>query len=345
MRFAFTDDQLGFRGSLRDMLAKECPASAVRGCWSNETGRVPGLWKQLGDLGLLGINGPEEHGGLGLGAADLVLPLEEAGRAALPEPLLEHAAVAVPLLARFAPDSVQREWLPPALAGDATITVALDDAPFVPNADSADLLVTFRSGALWAVPRSATTRTRLESVDGARRLFRVDWAEADGVRLAIGASAASAREEACAFGALGASAELVGLAAHILDLTVGYVKVREQFGKPIGSFQAIKHHLANALTAIEMARPLVHRAAASVAADSPDRALDASIAKARASVVSQQVAKLALQCHGAIGYSTEYDLHLWMKRIWALAAAWGDAGFHRARIAAVVLDGSREVYP
>ena len=165
------------------------------------------------------------------------------------------------------------------------------------------------------------------------------------MRLATGDAAAGASAEAACWGAFAAAAQLVGLAAQALDLTVGYVKVREQFGKPIGSFQAIKHHLANALTAIEMARPLVYRAAASIAAESPSRALDASIAKARASVVAQQVVKLALQSHGAIGYSTEYDLHLWMKRIWALAASWGDAGYHRARIAAAVLDGDREVYP
>ncbi len=345
MRFAFTDDQLGFRDSLRDMLAKECPASAVRACWTNDSGRVPGLWKKLGDVGALGIVVPEAHGGLGLGATDLVLPLEESGRAAVPEPILEHAAVATAILARFAPAAVQADWLPRALAGEATITVAPADAPFVVHADSADLLLAWRGDALWAVPRAALACTRQRSVDGARRLFDARWAEADALRLAKGDAAAGASAEAACWGAFAAAAQLVGLAVQTLDLTVGYVKVREQFGKPIGSFQAIKHHLANALTAIEMARPLVYRAAASIAAESPSRALDASIAKARASVVAQQVVKLALQSHGAIGYSTEYDLHLWMKRIWALAASWGDAGYHRARIAAAVLDGDREVYP
>lgn len=344
MRFAFTDDQLGFRDSLRDMLANECSPAALRACWTSETGRVPGLWRKLGEVGLLGITASEEHGGLGLGAMDLALPLEESGRAALPEPLVEHAAVAIPVLEAFAPSAVRARWLPGAATGEVTLTVALPGAPFISAGDSADAVLVWAGGALRLVERVGLGLERLRSVDGARRLFAITAGADGGELLCDGGQAESAAAAALDRGALGSAAQLLGLGAAVLDLTVGYVKVREQFGKPIGSFQAIKHHLANALTAIEMARPLVYRASASLAARDPASPLHVSVAKSRASTVAHQVARIALQCHGAIGYSTEYDLHLWMKRIWALAAEWGDPAHHRARIAAV-LERDGEVYP
>ena len=120
-------------------------------------------------------------------------------------------------------------------------------------------------------------------------------------------------------------------------MTVAYAKVREQFQKPVGSFQAVKHHLANAQVKLEFARPLVYRAASSMATQDPDRP-SRSMAKSQASDAATLAARAALQCHGAIGYAYEHDLHLWMKRAWALAAAWGDAAWHRARVAAAVID-------
>ncbi len=345
MRFAFTDDQRGFRDSLRDMLAKECPPKAVRAAWLSDDGRVPGLWPKLGEMGLLGVLAPAEHGGLGLGEVDLVLPLEEAGRAALPGPLIEHAAVAVPLLDAFSPSVASARWLAAAAGGEISLTAAVDGDPLVANADSADVLLLRRGDALHALARDRVELTRQTSVDGARRLFTVEWEGSAETELARGDAAREALARAFDRGAFAASAVLLGLSAAALELTVGYVTVREQFGKPIGSFQAIKHQLANALTALEMARPLVHRAAWSLASGDADASLHASIAKARASTASHAVARAALQCHGAIGYSTEYDLHLWMKRIWALGSAWGDPGFHRRRIAARVIDGAEQVYP
>jgi len=119
---------------------------------------------------------------------------------------------------------------------------------------------------------------------------------------------------------------------------VEYTKVRKQFGSPIGSFQAVKHHLANALLKLEFARPVVYRAAYSVAHADPSRALHVSMAKAYASDAALVCARASLQCHGAIGYSYEHDLHLWMKRAWALAAAWGDSAWHRAKVADSILE-------
>ena len=119
----------------------------------------------------------------------------------------------------------------------------------------------------------------------------------------------------------------------MVDVTVDYVGQREQFGKVVGSFQAVKHHMSNALLAVEFARPMVYVAAYAVANATPHRDREVSIAKAMASDAADRVCRLALQCHGAIGYTFEYDLHLWMKRAWALSTAWGDAPFHQDRVA------------
>jgi alkylation response protein AidB-like acyl-CoA dehydrogenase len=130
----------------------------------------------------------------------------------------------------------------------------------------------------------------------------------------------------------------VGLSDRMIEITVGYVSQRKQFGVPIGSFQAIKHHLADATLAVEFAKPVVWRAAASITNEDPAASVHASMAKAAASDAAQLASDVALQCHGAIGYTVEYDLHLSMKRAWALIRRAGDARFHRRRVAAALLD-------
>lgn len=337
MRFAFTDDQLLFRDAVRDFLTKECPPELVRASWTSETGRSDALWHGLAELGVVGLTTPEAHGGLGMDALDLVLLLEEAGRAALAEPILETTAVVAPVLAAFAPAEVAAEWLPKLASGEARATIALGEGALVPDAHVADLVVAERAGNLVAVPGDRVQREAQPSVDGARRLFSVTWDPADEIVLASGDAAQAAIGTAADLGALAASAELVGLAGAMLDLTVDYVAQREQFGVPVGSFQAVKHHLADALLALEFAKPVVYRAAYAVAHDLDTAPRDVSMAKAYASDAAMTVARQALQCHGAIGYTDEYDLHLWMKRVWALAATWGDADLHRERVAASVL--------
>jgi hypothetical protein len=140
-------------------------------------------------------------------------------------------------------------------------------------------------------------------------------------------------------GAVAVAAQLIGLARAMLATTVEYVKARHQFGKPVGSFQAVKHHLADAHIAIEMAAPAVYRAAYSLARGDAQASVHASMAKAMASDAAELVARQALQCHGAIGYAFENDLHLWMKRTWALSAAWGDAASHRAQVSRALFEG------
>jgi alkylation response protein AidB-like acyl-CoA dehydrogenase len=312
VRFAFSDEQLAMRDAVRGFLEKECPPKVVRDAWTNDTGRS-GLWPRLGELGVLGVLAPEEQDGFGGDYLDLVLLLEETGRAALPEPVVEHAAVAVPLL-----DDEQAEA---AAAGDLTITVA-PPSGLVPYADCSDLVLV---GDQFVEPGTLQLRQH-ESVDGSRRLF------------AIAAPPSSINLASLDRAALGVAAQLIGLADRMLAMTVEYAKERRQFGVPIGSFQAVKHYLADVALALEFSRPLVYRAAWSIAHGDEDRSLHVAMAKTRASEAALRAGRVALQVHGAIGYTTEYDLHLWMKRAWALAASWGDAAWHDARVGRAILD-------
>jgi alkylation response protein AidB-like acyl-CoA dehydrogenase len=300
MRFAFTDDQVAFRDAVRELLDKECTPAHVRAAWTNESGRVPGLWDKLVEMGVVGMLAPEADGGLGLTMVDLVLILEETGRCAVPEPIVETAAYGVPL------------------AGRTDLTIA-SGHEMVPWADTADVIVT----AAGRYERDAVELVARASVDGARRLFEVH-----GTPQTLPRDAFSAADNR---GVIGLAAQQCGLAQRMLDLTAEYAKERRQFGVAIGSFQAVKHHLANARVALEFARPLVYRAAATL------DPVHASMAKSKADEAALTTAKVALQCHGAIGYTTEYDLHLYMKRAWVLARSFGDARFHRDKVGAAIL--------
>jgi alkylation response protein AidB-like acyl-CoA dehydrogenase len=198
-------------------------------------------------------------------------------------------------------------------------------------ADVADLFVLEADGALHAVPRD---RVELERVDGfseARPRFHVRWLPSASTRLDASVELAFDRA------AFAAAAELLGVADRLIAMAAEYAKDRHQFGAPIGSFQAVKHLLANALVRLEFARPAVYRAAHSLARGAPARPRDVSMAKALASDAGVLAARNALQVHGAIGYTEEHHLHLWLKAAWALSFAYGDASWHRDRVAAAVL--------
>jgi Acyl-CoA dehydrogenases len=320
VEFAFTDDQLAFRDAVRDLLAKECPPSVVRSAWTNADGRSGGgAWRALGEMGVLGALVPEGADGLGLNELDVVLLAEETGRVALPEPFVEHVLVGAPLAVLDHPGVVS-----------GAVTVSAGD-PLIPWAEAVDVLVRLDPDPHVGARVGSTLEPRT-SVDGSRRLARLVEA--------VDARPLTRAELSRAFwrGNLGYSAQLLGLAHHMLDVTVAYAIERHQFGAPIGSFQAIKHQLANVRIGIEFAAPLVYRAANSLATADPDAALHVSMGKAQAAEVATLAARTALQCHGAIGYSYEYDLHLWMKRAWALASTWGDAAWHRDRVARAILD-------
>lgn len=338
MRFAFTEDQLMLRETARELFRRECTPARLRQVWQTDATRVGEAWQRLAEIGVVTMLAAEVHGGLAMTELDLVLILEESGRAALPDPLVETAAVAVPLLGELPEDRPETSrWLAAIAAGNAIVATNLDGESYVPFGAEADLVLVRRGDELHALARDRVTATPHRSVDRARPLAALTWEPGEDTLLLAGSAARLAAERAFQRGALGAAAQLVGLGQHMLDMTVDYVKARHQFGKPIGSFQALKHKLADTLIGLEFARPVVYRAAHSLASGDAEAAIHVSMAKAYASDAATFAARAALQCHGAMGYSYEYDLHLWMKRTWALAAAWGDARWHRQRISSALL--------
>jgi alkylation response protein AidB-like acyl-CoA dehydrogenase len=336
MRFAFDEDPLLFQKTLRDFLAKECPPALVRSLWESPTGRSSELWRRLAELGVPGVLVPEAHGGLGLDETGLVLLLEELGRAACAEPVIATAAVGAPLLGELGGALAER-WLPRVAAGEALLAFGHPVEPFVADAHGADLLLLARGDELHAVAPGAVALARQPANDPSRRIFSVAWEPRPETCVAAGARARALLDAALDRGALACAAQLLGVAEALLERGAGYARERRQFGKPIGSFQAVKHLLANVKVALEYARPVVHRAAHSVARAAAHRARDVSHAKLVAAEAAGRAARAALQVHGAIGYTWEQDLHLWMRRAWSLDLAFGGAPFHRARVVEAVL--------
>ena len=324
MNFTFTAEQRAFQQTVRDFLSKECPPEHVRAMTTDPTGRSPKLWKGLADLGVVGLTVPEEFGGLGGNEIDLVLLLEEAGRAAVPEPLAETTAVSVPLL-RDIGGKLAEEWLPRIAAGDAIVITGGLDGASVCDAHIADAILLASEKGLDARSSEDVAGAALRSVDATRRLFALDKGHPHPLSFDRGAFATAA--------------VLCGIADRVIEMGAVYAKERQQFGKPIGSFQAVKHLLADALLALEFARPVVYRAAWSLANGDADASLHVSMAKAYASDAAVNVCRSALQVHGGIGFTWEHDLPLWLNKATALAHAWGTAAHHRDRVAGRVLKG------
>ncbi len=331
MRMQPDADALEFAASVRDLLAKTATSEALRAAWDSGDGRIPGLWSQLAEVGVLGLTVPEQYGGVGADLTSALPVLAETGRAAIPEPLVETMA-GVALLSAAGGD-VADLWLERVASGEATVAVGIGPGRLVPAAQWADLFVLRHpTGALHVVPAPDVTFDVSDSVDRGVRLAEVFWDDAASTTI-DGADAAAAFDLA----AVAVAAQLTGLADAMLDMAVTYAKQREQFGAVIGSFQAVKHQLSDAYVANAFAKPVVARAAWSVAQDLPTRSRDASHAKHIASQAARQVARTALQVHAGIGYTFEHDLHMWMKRTWTLTSLWGDEAWHHARITSAVL--------
>ncbi|HVH05908.1 MAG TPA: acyl-CoA dehydrogenase family protein [Myxococcota bacterium] len=346
MHFGFGEDALLLQKTVRDFLRAEHGADRVRAAWDTETGRSADLWRKLADVGLAGALVPDAHGGMGLDETFGVLLLEECGRAAVAEPVVATAAVGAPLLAELGDAELAARWLPKVAAGEALLAVGHRDVPFMSDAHVADLLLLpDAAGDLHAVPRDGAKLTAQPANDPSQKLFAVEFAGSDATRVAEGARAAGLLAAAFDRGALACAAELVGVAEQLVEMAVAYTSQRKQFGRPIGSFQAVKHALANVKVRLEYARPLVYRAAYSVANGDARRALHVAMAKAEAGEAATLAARAALQAHGAIGYTFEQDLHIWMRRAWSLDLAWGARRLHRERIAAAVLAPGTPIGP
>jgi alkylation response protein AidB-like acyl-CoA dehydrogenase len=326
MRFRFTDEQVLIRSEVRALLEREWTAAHLRTAWDSGEPAID-IRRRLASLGIFGIAVPGPLGGIGGDELDLVLVLEELGRAAAPDALAEEVAIAVPLLA-VAGGDLAEEWLPRVAAGEAIVAAALESRPYVCDADVADLLLVEQNRRVVAVERNAAVLTRQHSVDGARRLFSVA-AEA-GVLLRVDTGALELARHRATFAT---AAVLLGLAERMLDMTVAYAKERQQFGRPIGSFQAVKHRLADSLASIELARPVVYAAAWSLARSQADAGSSVALAKLFANRAADCAARQALQIHAGMGFAAEHDLHLWLKRAKALELASGGSFVQLDRLA------------
>ena len=337
-----------FAASLHDMLAEADVPAAAR-TWAAGD-RAPGLavWRALAALGVTALAVPEADGGLGASFADVVVACEELGHHAVPGPVAESVAAVPVLLAALPRDATVaavaggdlaagelagREWPAPWLAGLAAGELIATAAmpPWLPWAVDGDAagLVLLASGD---VVRLASTGARYRSVDPGRSLSQVTGAQV----LARGPAVTGAVTRALDAGALACAAQLLGAGRALLEASVRYAGQRTQFGRAIGAFQAVKHQLADVAIGLEFAGPLLDAAAGALDTGSCHMARDVSAAKVACTDAARRAARAALQVHGAIGYTEEHDLHLWLLKVRALAGAWGSQAEHRARVMAAI---------
>jgi len=357
MDFGLSEDQVLLKEAIRRYLDSECPTTRVRAIMESESGHDAALWQGLADLGVPGLAIPTPHGGAGLELLDLALAAEELGRACTPGPFLGCAMASAALLASEDSDAKAR-WLPGVASGRAIVTVALGEEGgvwdaaalttrardgrltgrklLVPAAAVADaILVAAQDGdgpGLWLVERSAPGLevAPLRGTDMTRRVAAVALSDAPGVAIAGGRRAVDRARDA---GLVLLAADAYGGARRCLDMTVEYALTREQFGQPIGGFQGVKHQLADLATELEPALSLCWYAAH--AYDHIPERLErhAALAKAHLSDLYDRAARVATELHGGIGFTWEYDLHLWFRRAVFDRAFLGDAEFHRLRAA------------
>jgi alkylation response protein AidB-like acyl-CoA dehydrogenase len=313
VKFDLDDQQRDFASSLDGALGAADVPAAVRAWAAGDTGPGRKVWATLTELGVTALVVPERYDGIEAHPVDLVVAAERLGYWGVPGPVTESVAVAPILLA----DDERSAGL---ASGELIATVAMP--PHVPravDADTASLILVAGEGEV----RDGTAGEQHQSVDPARRLFDVT---------ASGDAAPADTARAFEFGALATAAQLVGAGQAMLDGSVSYAKQRTQFGRVIGSYQAIKHKLADVHIAVELARPLVYGAALSLGERSPHTSRDVSAAAAAAAEAALLSARSSLQAHGAIGFTQEHDLSLLLLRVQALRSSWGDATWHRRRV-------------
>lgn len=318
MQFLPTDEQTAFAEAIDEIVTASGGADIVQAWAAGDKAAGLSLWEQFSELGLGGLRVAEENGGLGASAVDLAIVFERLGYHGVPGPYIESLA----FLPAVVSDEVRAE-----ICGGAMATATY--APFVPYALDADV-----ASLRFAVDGSGVTPAdagdAISSMAKTRTLFPLSGS---GTTTAV---SAEALDRGFAEAALATAAMLVGAGERLLDEAVEYAKIREQFGKPVGEYQALKHHLANVRVALSFARPLVLRAALDIAGPNRDR--DVSAAKVSAADAATLAAKLSLQVHGAIGYTAEHHVGRWVTLVPALVQAWGSTSFHRDRVAAAILN-------
>ncbi len=336
MDFAFAEEQLAIAEVVTSLLADQCIGADLRRLMDSGQTHDTARWDALMELGLSGVMVPEDKGGLGLSETDFVLIARACGHAALPEPLVEQAGVVLPLLAAL-DHPLANEWLQKALAGEAVIALAHPVNPFVCGAENADALLMVKDGQLHLVARDQALLDTRASIDPFRRLSTVTATLTAETVVAEASVCAPLLAQALERATIFAAAQSVGLAERSVQLAVTYANERTQFGKPIATYQAVKHLLATAQVKIEFARPVIYAAAAEIGAANALSRTRASHAKLAACDAANLAARTSIQVHGAMGYSWEVDVHFLLKRGLALAGSWGDETFHRARVLACAL--------
>jgi alkylation response protein AidB-like acyl-CoA dehydrogenase len=367
MKLAPTTEQQELRQSVRRFLADTSPLPRVRELMEAADGNDEKVWRLAGSqLGLQAIAIPEEHGGAGFTFAEQAIVLEELGAALYPGPYLASAVLAATALLASSDEAAKAAYLPGIASGETVATLAFteDDGSwdagairlaatprggsdwaldghksFVLDAIAADLLiVAARTGetvSLFAVQANAAglTRVALPALDQTRKLARIEFSATPARLIGAEGEATAILDRTLDIAAIALAAEQLGGAQRALDMAVEYAKIRHQFGRPIGSFQAIKHRCADLLLEVESLRAAVTYAAAAVAEDSPEVPVLASLVKALGSEVYFHVAAENIQIHGGIGFTWEHDAHLYFKRAKASELFLGDVAYHRERLA------------
>ena len=358
MQFGLSESQEILKDTARKFFAGECPIGEVRRLMETPTAHDAALWSKMAEQGYTGIIFPEDLGGVGLGTVELILLMEEAGRALLPGPLFSTVALAGAVLNSTASPEQMKKYLAPICHGQARSTLAMLEASaswdpadarietaagkltgeklFVPDAAVADsIVVVARDGAYIADSKATGIKIApMSGMDLTRKLYSVQFKNTPAEKLANPSGLARGLDIAAA----ALSAELVGGMQRCLDLAVEYAKMRKQFGKPIGTYQAVQHQCADMYLETESARSAAYYAAWALQENIPDAAVAVSIAKMYASDAGRTVGNRAIQIHGGMGFTWENDLHLYYRRAKASETALGDATFHRERIARAVID-------
>jgi alkylation response protein AidB-like acyl-CoA dehydrogenase len=372
MDFDFSEDQVMLRNLVREFLTEQAPVAHVRKMMEDDTGYDANIYKQLVGLGITPF--PEQYGGGGLGMIEQCIILEEMGRIPYPGPWFATVVLAGSAIMASGDENAQARYLPDICNGDLTMSLAFtEDAigwgpdavkmtasnegneyvlngekRFVPFGRTADvILVAVRSGnghSLIAVPKDASglTVTPTPMLDLTSKTATLTF---DNVRVPaenlVGSEGGAwdALDATLTAAAVGASAEMLGASRKSLEMSTDYAKVRKQFGQFIGQFQAVKHMLAEMLEQVENSHAAVYYAAWAMDADAADKQMAASVAKSTLNESSKKVCGDAIQAHGGIGYTWEYDLHLYWKRAKYYEPLFGDTAFHREKILEEALHG------
>jgi alkylation response protein AidB-like acyl-CoA dehydrogenase len=358
MQFGLSESQEFLKDSARQFFAGECPSAEMRRLMETDTAYDAALWSKLTDQGYTGIIFPEAYGGVGLGKVELMLLMEEAGRALLPGPFFSTVVLAGSVLDAVASRARKEKYLAPICHGAARATVAILESSaswnprdvqlaasngkltgekyFVSDAAVADFIIVVASNGVFAVNAKAPGLkiSPMIAMDLTRKLYVVAFNNTPAEEISATTDLARAFDVATA----ALCAELVGGMQRTLDITVEYAKTRKQFGKPIGTFQAVQHQCADMYLETESSRSAVYYAGWALEENSPDASTAVSIAKMYASDAARTVGNRGIQIHGGMGFTWENDVHLYYRRAKGSETAFGDSTFHRERIASAVID-------